>query len=511
MLSPISFTATSSLEAQLAGKSEPSLCLNANIQQVAQLLSVMVKSVVRKSTVMTTEAPALDELSALLHGLEEPNLLLDIGGIGPVDDACALVSTEGTENDPRLPTERGTSTSSSDSASDDREKRVETAAVAREAPHASDLTRGSALAAKRRYREKRKQELQNLRQTAEEMSAQVILLLAKGRRTDRVYSARPRWHSIARRQMRRRVEAESLNRELWTQVRLHHTLAKHMESALRMRLSAADAARAMSLVSTSSKPTVELTELDRHLLSAFMAEMDDLYAQVDNIFNHIDMPLGPEAAFDFQNSHKYDRGTSSEYVELVASIVLPFDLSETVEALPGAMQWLVEQVCTPTTVPTPDPNASVAMKYRFGLEEADPAPAYCQSSAMKAFAEEHRVVKVWRAFTEQQNTGDKYMETGWGVAQRLDRDGSSATLLQLCTHIWPMHWTGLSRSCASRRDAYVEAFTQFGQDEVEALVQALENVVVDNLVAPSIDSAIPSTCSSTHMLGRLQTPRSSTQ
>lgn len=413
---------------------------------------------------MENEATAAEELSELLEGFEAPELLLN--GLSDVDNVDELLLTNDTAY-------------SAPNASVN-------VATADRRPQSSpeSHTQDSALVAKRRYREKRKKELRDLRTLSDELSTRLEDLVIKRKSTTAqatILGAAFGWEHIARRQMQRRYDAEALNGRLRAQINHHRALVEHFQSELRLRTAAVDIERSLSLVAPCSKPRVHFTDVERRFIASFTTDVEHMYTQVDSVLAQFDLTLRPGSTYGFQQSGPKP---DCEYVDIVEAMVVPFGLDDSIRAFPKAMQWLVSRQCEPAMMEVADPLVTMVIKFRF--EDAACGPAYHQTFVAKTVVEDDRAVMLWRAYTEQEGTEAKYMESGWGITRRFPHSGDNATFMQFCTRIQPLHSSCFPSTLRRVQDAYYGAYERCGEEEAQEFVQAIENAVIDNLNAAKI-------------------------
>lgn len=438
---------------------------------------------------MKREAAA-DDLEVLLQTLEEPEALLE--PLTAPDPEWQTLSAEAGKPVSEWPRDladwsalthghdstRGSADNSPSSTPDT----VETTPSVTSGGNA----RQSTLMAKRRYREKRRNELHSLRNQSERLSARLAAIQTKNRvkasqlqRLGSAHAMTPGWRGIALRQLQRKLKAEALNQQLKTQVRVHHALVEHMRAIFQARLRAIDTERSVSLVTPCFKPVAKFDEADYRRIGAFRSEMDAVYAQADAVLSQFNLSLRPGQTYKSHHTRRWDPEAKSECIEFVESYVIPFERSDAVRSFPTALYSMLERECTPASMSLPDAESTMAIKFHFGCNDVQQEPAFSQSFVSKIFDEEHRTVIVWRAFTEQEATGAKFIETGWGVARGLSRDGGGTheTLTHFCTRMWPLHKSTVET------DGYPEIFAQCGEGEALAFIQAVENAMMDRHVA----------------------------
>lgn len=414
---------------------------------------------------MTT---TLDELAALLEGVEATVLQFD--GLEDGDDLADCVIAPQPCVAPRTTTIAAA-------------QRPVGAPLDAAIPSEKPKTPASTLIAKRRYREKRKNELHDLRAASEGLTARLQALADKQNRCSHTLNGSQVWKRIARQRMEERLESEVWNRRLRAQVRSHQELVQRLQRALATKLIVDDADHdGLPPSSHYIKPRVQVTDRDRHFVSTFWSEAELMYSQVNSPLNVFGLPLLPSETYRFRQSRQFDQDMSRQYLDISEAVVIPFDLEDTVRAFPAASQWLVRQECIPAILPVPDPESMIAIKFRFCRGGAE----YCQSFATKTFMEGDRAVMVWQGFTEQLDTQDKYIEFGWGFARRISRSGTNVTLIQFCTRLRPLSgttgsvpWTG----CTPAADDYYCEYDRYSQTDMQRFTQAVENAVMDKRVA----------------------------
>lgn len=427
-----------------------------------------------------------DEFSTLLHGLEGSSTLFDsLGVVG--DEATRPIDSELNHVEVLVHPLQHEDATSSDLSDGDRDP----------PPAETTQTPPHILAAKRRYREKQKHELRQLRAASNELTSRLDHLEAK-RAASRMQLMSmkgrvPGWRGVAIRQLRRRLEAEEVNRHLWTQIRAHHTLAEHAKSALKLRLNDFSIDRPMKYVPTGDKPVMKLSEFDRRLVTTFANEMGPLYRQTESVFANCELPSPGDARYHSHESWKWDQEGKSQYIEMVESFMIPFEIDDAVGAFHSAMLQLMGEECAPDVLVTSEPN-TVATKSQFDSSCTEPSsPIYQSAMVSRGFVDGDRTTFVWRSYTEKQGSDAKYVEAGWIVVRRGARaaDGSTGTLVQMCSRFRPLHWSGRSDLAARPSDEYLDMMVNTGEEDALVLTQAIENVMLNQLVATKTAKSPP--------------------
>lgn len=440
---------------------------------------------------MTGDAPSLDELTLFLEALDVPS---SPGVLTVPDDSkhqCLALedATVGLLQFDWPPLDVTLSTV-------DQALKKDTPRAQRPRTLAEQRARESSLAAKRRYRVKRKNELLDLRTACAQLTTRLKALEQKeeavnGQLSQSGYARGLRlgWRGVALRQLRRKLDAETLNRQLWKQIRSHCALAEHLSSVLRMRMSAVDTERVATLTDKVDKPTLELSDADRKLIAVFMNELDALYCQAEMAATDLDYPSDVHTAYSMQHFLKWDHHSQSKYVEFNESFVIPFALADAVRFLPKALTATFSRDCNPAIMADSNTDDTFAVKFQFDTSDDEQQQTiYKSTAASKMICEANRAVLLWRSLTERPDIGSQYMESGWGIMRSLPNNGSDRTLVQFCTRIRPLHWTNVlpSEVGGPRWDEYLELMVKHGEDEAIALTHAIENAVMDELATARV-------------------------
>uniref|UniRef100_K3WUF9 Uncharacterized protein n=1 Tax=Globisporangium ultimum (strain ATCC 200006 / CBS 805.95 / DAOM BR144) TaxID=431595 RepID=K3WUF9_GLOUD len=470
----------------------------------------------------TTYLATLGELSTLLQTLDAPSSSLALfDSSWPLEGEVELLSPGGANKNEApayeveppqragncaSPTALTLYNDSTDQLVEDGEQDIPPTVEMDASIVAGKQARQAAMAARRRdvHREKKRNELHQLRAESAVLAVQLDKLLAKNEilRSKLQYRADDcraiaGWKRIALRQMKRRLDSEALNRELRAQIRMHQALTQDLMNVLRTRLSTIDSNGAMALVSPLQNTIIEFNDADLRLISSFTSEMDSMYEQTDDVFRSRDIASVAESTYSLQYHHRWDEQTKSQYVEVLESTVVSFGLHETVQGLLKSLLLMFGKECTPAVISLPPSKNTSALKvtFTFGAPDGE-SSRYQYVGVVKRFDERDRNVFVWRAFTENIDDGSvraQFIESGWCVAQEQSKlassgptmAGSTPTVLRYCTRIRPLQSRAAFAVISAMRPRYdyIDMLIQSGENEARTFVQTIEDVLMDDAVS----------------------------
>lgn len=350
--------------------------------------------------------------------------------------------------------------------------------------------RERSLAARRcsTYRNKKRREETELRALSKQLEGRLAALVTRREalRNQPGYFKVAGWRGVALRQLKRRIEAETLNGQLRAQIRLHRSLAQDLVNVMHVCLHTTEAQFAPVKPETP-KLRVHVQETDLRRVAAFTNDLDDMFEQTDDVFrNYGDLlPTATGAVYISQFDRQWDEEAQSHYMELVEATVVAFPLQEAAGVVLDSLLTVFGRECTPTIISLPAARSPLAYKTAFQVDGA-----VCQCvGVVQRFEQKDRAVLVWRAFIEEVNADSsakpQYIESGWCVAQEQTSaalDGSSATVFRYCTRIQPLHPSTVNAGGSDKLpvDAYIAKVIQSGEDDALMLVQAGEDALLSS-------------------------------
>lgn len=370
-----------------------------------------------------------------------------------------------------------------------------TSASASDEQTSTPLHEGALSSRRRQYREKKKAEMRELRALAAALTDKVVAM-EKRTHARGVIGVVAGWRGVALRQMRRRREAEALNRELRAQIRQYRGLTLQLIDMLRSRTTPLPSQRtAAFLCPQQQKPVMVLDDSDRRLIDTFRRELSDIYPRADDVLRDSNMPeLGPGADHAIRHGRRWDCATGSEYVEVAEAQVVPFTLADAIYAMHKAMPFLFGRECEPALFPLPESAYDFAAKFQF-RSAGNAAVQYDCVFVTKAVDEKDRWVFVWRALTTESavagadsSTGASFLDEGWGTARALPSDSggrSPGTIFEFYTRS-RLYLSSSSAPGSARLEEYLQEMVASAPNEAVELSQAMENVLVDDMAALSV-------------------------
>lgn len=445
---------------------------------------------------MATEL-SLEELSALLQELDASSLPPESLWLCQEEEQLNTPGCTSQWFEASLPTTaNGKNRQSECSDSADRTLEQGAAPRAKAAEAVGKLARPSALTARRQkaYQEKKKTERSQLRATSAKLTAKLNALLARKEtlRGELQIGGQDRaldgWRRIALRQMKQRLDAEALNRQLWAQIGMRQTLVQDLASMLRMRLSTIDRMSGMTLIPQTPKAKVNLNGDDLRLLAMFSNEMGGLYGQIPEVFRPYEHLTGDSSSHKPRYFRRWDDETQSAYVDIVESTLISFGLQDAVDALPKSLAQVYAAECTPVVASLPDSDNTLAIKMSFTCKSAQqrtPGAQFQYLCATKRFESPGRVVFVWKAFTEALDKSLGFMESGWCIAQEQPTTctattESPETVVNYCTRLRVLHSSSTMSNENGRQplEDYIEFVSQAAESDIRALAHTIEDVLV---------------------------------
>jgi hypothetical protein len=103
---------------------------------------------------------------------------------------------------------------------------------------------------------------------------------------------------------------------------------------------------------------------------------------------------------------------------------------------------------------------------------------------VRRFQEIHRVVVVWKVFTEGEGLfrGMHSDETGWCIARPSTVATATGTVLDMCFRHVPMHFSS-SAACAPVVNEFTDMVVTTGEEESQTVLKALEKMLLDETLA----------------------------
>lgn len=323
---------------------------------------------------------------------------------------------------------------------------------------------------------RRRNELYELRAEAMTLGLQLDKLMKehadKSKRLGSAWHYRAGWRGVAYRQLQRRIQSETLNRELRLQVRQRHIASQQLVDMLRSEM----AAISPSVGHTQGgQSIVRFQESDVRRVSAVVSRMDDMCAQTNSVLRLDQIPsIGSEKAYSSQFLREWDQDYRCTFVAIADALMIPFSFTDATPAITKSLPAFLGQESPPAMLTSSKLQDTFAIKFLFG-------PYECVT-VVRASYERDRAVFMWRSFaTEIGGTSDiEIVNLGWTSAQSAD-SSDSATLLQSYSR-W--HIDGCDPGTDSEHlDMLSDQL--FGSAESDAMVfaQAIENLLLDERAA----------------------------
>lgn len=381
-------------------------------------------------------------------------------------------------------------------------------------PQDAKQARQVALAARRRrvYRVKKKSELEALRETSAVLGDRLAELIArnealKDQLVEQGGAGRfaAGWRGVALRQLRRRIEAEALNRELRGLVCQHNDVAQALACTLRSQLSAVEPKQpsAIGLAQRQTpKEVMQLQDCDIRTVAVFLQEIDATYAEAEAVLRDCHLPAETEHAYNSRQGWRRYLDSGSEYFELIETWVVPFGLQDAVPAMHKSIPIVLAKECRPAIIQVPDPSSTTAIKFLFSCTDGHQRTVWYQSILVaKVFLEKDRAVFRWQSVTVERecvgSIGDEIVETGWGVARRApsasgDHHDPAGTRVEFYSRFGMRGGPVTSPNGARRNkrlEEYVNMMFSSAEEGITEWYQVIENLVMNDLAALDIGQA----------------------
>lgn len=354
-----------------------------------------------------------------------------------------------------------------------------------------------------RSRDKRKTEIDYLRQRARELEFQVQALTA-GQRGDAAGSAASArgsadpvvralfdmsWRSIATRQLGKRQRAEEENRRLKKSVTEKMLSAQRLQRLL-LQSSTLETQRQggnSALMASSVSPW---TASDLELMEQFAREVAVEYTNVDTVLqNHVgdgkwlsDQDVG----FACVKAIPFNASGEVLYLDLQSTSLIPFPFARVCDVAWKAVHTLFRHG---TSCPVRDDDSRLAVKLPSGFcSDTERFEGYESLLVMKRFVEKKRMVLVWRTTCDDARQSETMItdETGWCVFEPVEpRAGAqhmSGTLVRGCVHVIPI----AKETCVPQQPEEISALTRTMVDGLGGDLRAAKSIIEDLLLTEAM-------------------------
>lgn len=338
-----------------------------------------------------------------------------------------------------------------------------------------------------RYREKKRGELTKLREESSKLEAQLALLL-QPKASQLVL--RGGWHGAAVRQLRRRVKAEELNRELRSHVTQAQMVARQLEHVY-LALRAQTPSPLLRQPRSPMQPVVVHAE-DVRRVTCMVAELEAMYVNTDAVLGGCERPTSPNRPCTWEIHRRWDPHQDTEFVEMVESRAVPFVLEDAVSAAQHALVSMLTKVHSVALIDSQQIAGATGVKFTIVQESVNGNSTERQGLwAGRVIIEASRAVLCWKSVSFDvtgDGGGPEFYEHGWGVARPLISSDSSGTKFTFSTRYSMGTTNSLPVDLEHGRlfEKFAELVTQEPEQEAADWLEAMEDAVLYGVAAVSV-------------------------
>ncbi|GLE03625.1 hypothetical protein PINS_up012527 [Pythium insidiosum] len=309
----------------------------------------------------------------------------------------------------------------------------------------------------------------------------------------------PVWRRMAERQLERRRKAEDENERLRNTLDGQIRVAKSLEQMLRKRTSAAmlDLFEGARTLPKRCRISNDLDEL----YARFAPEIDEAYGMVDDVFEDCGLhDLYDESARGYKVRTRQISGQEQLFVEMWDIKLVPFDAKRAASVFWRSMfrEWTSQHR---TVHASREAEDTFAVRFDAKSESRTRQGVLHVGLVAKRFIEKDRMVMVWRGTNSPaEDVKDwRHMyteETGWLVVKRVPESaggpGSNTAVMQACMYLFPK-WFGLESFSElvhhMKTGDFAMLVTNSYENDVNHIIEAVENVLLDESLGTTTDSA----------------------
>ncbi|KAG7399702.1 hypothetical protein PHYBOEH_008210 [Phytophthora boehmeriae] len=291
--------------------------------------------------------------------------------------------------------------------------------------------------AKRRrvYRERLKQERDDLRRQVSELTAVLDDLknsqaISDGKCKHQITQPNPLWRALAIQHKELRRIAEIDQRRLREAVAARAVMIKDFDGFIQQKLTESGVIRD-ALIRIPSSRTPKRARLDPMLVETFVHQTDLLYARTDEVMRDCGM-TSKDYNLNFRPTRKVQGKTA--YFEYAWRHITPSDLQRSERALWEAAHMLHRQ--DDRECYSDESKDTFALKFRIKCSSSS-SVSLLEHVVVRRFKEKYRTVMVWRTFTEGEKalSGMHSDKTGWCILRPSETGTIKETYIrQVPTH-----------------------------------------------------------------------------
>ncbi|KAG3029255.1 hypothetical protein PC121_g5617 [Phytophthora cactorum] len=343
------------------------------------------------------------------------------------------------------------------------------------------------------YRQRVKVERATLRHQEAELSRRLALL--KKRRIEQKSPAILKtsqgavaWKAIATRQYEKRREAETLHKALRAEVTRRSVTIQDIQCVMQKRVGGAHKEVDELLEATESRSRTK----DETLFNVYFASLDTLYAKLDEVFEEAGINSTPESTRILGEEPTRKMDGETHYLENVGVTRVPFNYQRTCDAVWELLSAQHRQDERYDYHGLPDAENAKALQYCSSLRQENGGVLRSKTyQVSRRFAENSRVVIVWRALSEAEEEfpGLNMDETGWCVIHAPSSDSncsadSTSTLVQACIRLTPMsHYQYGGNEQRGKLDQFMELSVKTVAEDNLEIEYMMERLLLDDALS----------------------------
>ncbi|OWZ03140.1 hypothetical protein PHMEG_00025180 [Phytophthora megakarya] len=394
----------------------------------------------RKTNVTAMELAFLDEVAAFL----------DLDNLPTVPVGTPCTSTEDGENQLVLAV-KPLKFQSCDSSSDEVEPESIKNSSSDNETASSTATKKIATCTqlgpdnrRKRYRERVKNEREELKEIERQLTMQIQELVNSRERQRAI--ARPElalsksfWRGMAAQQQELRMQSETEQMRLVAFIQSQAAYINNLNYVLR----AQPGSHITGLVKSSVQPLdnlkwLRLKSSDTALYELYLKEVSESYAQVDRVFEECGMDS--MIAGSVSSLRRINSDGSVEYTQYVYKLLQPFCFEDTCNNMWESSKLFHRGIDREVYQDISDSGNTIAFKFRLKRSlEAGSSVSILKRVLARRFYDNGRVVITWKIFSEGEGvfSGMDVDETAWVSIRPCSDEATSGALMEICSRQVP--------------------------------------------------------------------------
>ncbi|RLN54252.1 hypothetical protein BBJ28_00005617 [Nothophytophthora sp. Chile5] len=346
--------------------------------------------------------------------------------------------------------------------------------------NATGSSDGRSKDAKRRctYREKQKNQRDDLRRQVTELSSELVVLqeahtAAENKSRREMATSGKMWKALASQRLQARLIAEEQQRRLHAAIVKRSTLIESIGAVVRKRIAEAEPARGRN---QGVDKRARRTSPNDALYETYLNEMDEVYARTDEVFRSSELHSVTEVGLRYEPSRVTD--AASGHHELVGKISTPFNFQRVCHALSIVACMENRQEDRETYDGFDASDGTIAAKFRVSSHRSD--RSLVQYFVMRRYQERDRLVAIWRKFTEGEGVfaGLHSDETGWNVVRPSPGCVDGGTVMESIIRFVPMNFSSATSS-AALIGQFTDMVVSTGEEDCQECLRRLEKLLLD--------------------------------